>query len=520
MKLKLFALLMVLLLVTPLPLALSEESSLLSVEVLNDNIPALPGSTVVVPFTITNLGNETISNVTVYVTGPAEGFQYSVKVIRTPIEPGESVNDTIVVGILNTGPGYYLLTLVAKVGNVYASSKFVVQVKSVIDYTPSIVVNRRYIYGHGVNITLKVYSTSNTVITGKIGYIIERDGVPFVNETVVTFVKPNSFWTKELSWKTLPVGNYTVFLWASFSGIYKWTAASFEVYQRALHYDVYFWNGAINVRVYNSTGGVGGIPVEVNGLKFTTGPDGTFTYAVRSPGVYNVVLNLDGRVVVVPVTVEKLSINTVQRGDALTVIVTANNTPIPNVTVKALGPSSTAYGVTNASGEAVFNITSIGYGTVVIEAQSDRYLPGEAVVTVSAPSPATTSSPSQTPTPQNTSTSPSNMSFSPLLETSETAEGGSDYRGIILILAGLVLAGTSYAAFAVPTVREETLDRYYFVKVRAPRLRPLKNYRVERRVSAVEVRATRGEAKLEDGKLVWELDLEPGEEAYLQAVLG
>jgi len=509
-----------LILLTPVPFVSSSDSPLLSVAVLNDNIPALPGSTIVVPFSITNLGNETINNVTVYVTGPAQGFQYSVKVIRTPIEPGKSLNDTIAVRVLNPEPGPYLLTLVARAGRVYATSKFVVRVKSVIDYTPSIVTARRYVYGHGVNVTLRVYSTSNTVITGKIGYVIERNGVPIVNETMITFVRPDSFWVKRLSWRTLPVGNYTVLLWANLSGIYKSATASFEVYQRNLHYRVYFWDGAIHVRVYNSTGGVPGIPVEINGLKFTTGPDGTLTYAVPSPGLYNVVLNLDGRIAVVPVTVEKLSISTAQRGNVLTVRVTANNTPIPNVTVTVLGPSSTAYGVTNASGEAVFNLTDVGYGTVVVRAQSDRYLPSETVITVSRP-PQTTTSSSSSARMSSTTSASSNTTFPAPPETSKAAAaGGSSRLGMILILAGLLLAGTSYFAFAVPTVREETLDRYYFLKVRAPRLRPLKNYRVERQVSAVEVRATKGSARLEDGRLIWELDLEPGEEAYLQAVLG
>ncbi|WP_099210349.1 Ig-like domain-containing protein [Thermococcus henrietii] len=519
MRFKLCALLIVMLLLVHIPAVSSEGSSLLSVTVLNDTIPALPGSTIVVPFSITNLGNETINNVTVYVTGPAQGFQYSVKVIRTPIEPGKSVNDTITVKVLNTEPGPYLLTLVARVGSVYASSKFVVRVRSVIDYTPSIVTDRKYVYGHGVNVTLRVYSTSNTVITGKIGYVIERNGVPLVNETLITFVRPDSFWIKRLSWKTLPVGNYTVLLWANLSGVYKSATASFEVYQRNLHYRVYFWDGAIHVRVYNSTGGVPGIPVEINGLKFTTGPDGTFTYAVPSPGLYNVVLNLDGRIAVVPVTVEKLSISTAQSGNVLTVRVTANNTPVPNVTVTVLGPASTAYGVTNASGEAVFNLTDIGYGTIVVRAQSDRYLPSETVIAVSRPSQTTTSNPSPTRTSSTTST-PSNTTFPVPTETSKATSTSPSHVGIILILAGLILAGTSYLAFAVPVIHEETLDRYYFLKVRAPKLRPLKNYRVERAVNAVEVRVTRGNAKLENGKLVWELDLEPGEEAYLQAVLG
>lgn len=519
MKLKLFALLMVLLLVTPLPLALSEESSLLSVEVLNDNIPTLPGSTVVVPFTITNLGNETISNVTVYVTGPAEGFQYSVKVIRTPIEPRESVNDTITVKVLNPDAGLYLLTLVAKSGRAYATSKFVVDVKRIIDYSISIKTAQKYIYGRRITALLEVTSRSNTILTGRIGYAVLRSGVPLLNESTVTFVKPGSNWVKELSWESLPVGNYTVLLWANFSGLYKSASASFEVYQRNLYYDVGFWNGAIHIRVYNATGGVPDIPVEINGLRFTTGPDGTLTYSVSSPGRYTVVLNLDGKIVTTFVDVKKLIVTPEVIDGALAVkVVDSTGVPVSNVTLMASGPSGTDYAVTNSSGVGVVNLSKTGCGSIVIKATSDRYLPGEAVVTVQKPPTPTTSN----TTPAETSTSTPLQSNATVPSPSEVEEKpeGSNYRGVILILAGAIFAATSYLALAVPTVQEETLDRYYFVKVRAPRLRPLKNYRVERRVSAVEVRATRGEAKLEDGKLVWELDLEPGEEAYLQAVLG
>ena len=520
MKFKLFAILMVLLLVTPLPPALSEGSSLLSVEVLNDTIPALPGSTVVVPFTITNLGNETISNVTVYVTGPAEGFQYSVKVIWTPIGPGESLNDTITVNVLNPDAGLYLLTLVAKSGRAYATSKFVVDVKRVIDYSISVKTPQKYIYGHKITALLEVTSRANTILTGRIGYAVLRNGVPLLNESVVTFIKPGSSWVKELSWESLPVGNYTVFLWANFSGLYKSTSASFEVYQRNLYYDVGFRDGTIYIRVYNATGSVPDIPVEINGLKFSTGPDGTLMYSVSSPGRYTVVLNLDGRIVTTFVDVKKLIVTPeVLEGAIAVKVVDSTGIPVSNVTIVASGPKGTDYAVTNSSGVGIVNLSKIGYGSIVIKATSDRYLPGEAVVTVQKPpSPTTTSN--TTPTENSTAASPQSNVTLPSTSGTREEPGGSNYLGIILILAGVTFAVTSYLALAAPAVREETLDRYYFIKVRAPRLRSLKNYRIERRINAVEVRATKGEAKLENGKLIWELDLEPGEEAYLQAVLG
>ncbi len=93
--------------------------------------------------------------------------------------------------------------------------------------------------------------------------------------------------------------------------------------------------------------------------------------------------------------------------------------------------------------------------------------------------------------------------------------------GLLLILSAAVLAGTSYAAFFMPTVHEEELDRHYFVKVHAPRLRRLENFRYEKGISAVDARATRGSISIRDGKVVWEIEqLEPDEEAYLQIRLG
>ncbi len=493
-----------------LPLTGAASTSLLSVSVLNETIPALPWSTVVVPFEVTNLGNETLTNVTVYVTGPAEGFQYSVKVIKTPIAPGKSLRDRITLRVLNPYAGTYEMFLIARAGNFYANSTFRVRVEKVVDYSLSIDAEGKYVCGHPVRVRLSVRSLSNVLITGRIGYIVEEAGKPLVNETVVTFVRPGAEWVRGLEWKSLPTGNYTVYLWANLSGVYKSKRASFEVYQRSLNYTVVFRNGAIEVRVYNSSGGVPGIPVEINGIRFATGPDGTVAYAVSSPGRYVIVLRLDCRVVRTSVEVKKLIVSPEVEGGALLVkVMDSTGLPASNVTVIASGPLGTDYSVTNASGIAVVNLTKTGYGSIFVRAESERYLPGEVEITVPKPSPR-----------PSTSTVPSNTTFQPPESPTETREVGNSWVWLVLLLAGLFLAGTSYLAFAVPVVHEETLDRYYFVKVRAPRLRPLKNYRLERQVKAIKVRATKGNAKLEDGKLVWELDLEPGEEAYLQAVLG
>ncbi|WP_297550797.1 hypothetical protein [Thermococcus sp.] len=513
MRAKIFAIILIVALLTA-PQVSPQEAPLLSVTVLNKEIPALPGSTVVVPFSVTNLGNETISNVTVYVTGPAQGFQYSVKVIRTPIEPGESLNDTITLRVLNVPPGKYNLTLVAKAGNVYSSDRFVVSVGVLSDYSLSIEVGKRYIYGHDVAITFKVVSKSNGILLGSIGYRVMRGGVILKSYENSTYLNPGEVWEKSIVLKRPDIGNYTVELWANLGGKSKRVTKTFEVYQRKLSYDVYFRDGAIYVRVFNSTGGVPGIEVSINNATFETDPSGQVSYLVTKPGVYRVTLNLDGKIVTTFVDVKKLILTpTVSNGTVVVRVIDSSGLPAPNVTVVASGPLGTDYEVTNSSGVAVISLKRTGYGSIVIKAESDRYLPGEVVVSVPKPSPTTTSSPSPTQTPSNAT-----IPLPP--STSEITPKSSSHLGLILILSGIVLAGTSYLAFAHPIIQEETLDRYYFLKVKAPRLRPLEKYRIERPVKAVEVRATKGNAKVENGKLIWELDLEPGEEAYLQALLG
>ena len=73
----------------------------------------------------------------------------------------------------------------------------------------------------------------------------------------------------------------------------------------------------------------------------------------------------------------------------------------------------------------------------------------------------------------------------------------------------------------MPIVQEKTLDRYYFVKVKAPRLRGIDNFRFEKGVNVLDARATKGSVKVEDNRVVWEIEhLDPGEEAYLQVMLG
>jgi hypothetical protein len=81
--------------------------------------------------------------------------------------------------------------------------------------------------------------------------------------------------------------------------------------------------------------------------------------------------------------------------------------------------------------------------------------------------------------------------------------------------------GGIYLSFFRPHIIEEELGRYYFVKLRAPRLVPLRGFHWEGQMNAVEVRTTKGDARIEGNTVIWEIEeLKPGEEAVLQVVLG
>ncbi|WP_457742128.1 COG1470 family protein [Thermococcus sp.] len=504
-----------LILISFLPLTRGVEV-VLTITPLNNNIPALPGQTVVIPFQIRNLGNTTLGNVTVYVTGPSQGFLYQTELIRTPIPPNGTVKGTITVKVLNVPPGSYNLTLVARSGSFYAQAQVTVKVGLLLDYYLDVEVGKSYIYGHDVTIVLKAVSKANGVLLGSVGYRILLNGTVIMSGENSTYLNPGESWVKVIRLKKPQIGNYTVLLWANFGGKFKSITKTFRVYQRHLLYKAYFQNGAIHVLVYNSTGGVPGILVKIDGIEFTTDENGEVSYSVNQPGIYKIVLDLDGKIVTTFVDVKKLFVNYEQRNSTLIVkVVDSTGTPVPNVTIVASGPLGKEYAVTNSSGATLINLNVTGYGTIILSAESDKYVGGQAVLTAQRP-------PEATKTSSTVSTSSSFIHSINTTLVQSSGKGKSNYGlvGFVLIIAGLLLAGTSYLAFAVPEVQEETLDRYYFIKIRAPKLRELKGYRVERQVSVLEARATKGKVEIEEGRLVWELDLEAGEEAYLQAVLG
>ena len=478
---------------------------------LNDSFTGVPGDTIIIPFQLRNLGNQTVSNVTVYVTGPAEGFLYGSKVIREPIEPNGTIQDTISVKLLNLDPGRYNLTIVARAGSSYSEAQVTISVKTLVDYALRIDVNDEYTYGSNVTALLKITSQANGVIIGRLGYTLSRDGTVLETFATTIYLRPGESWVKELKLTTPRVGDYSVYFWANFSGRFKSKTATFRVYQRNLRYDAYFKDGAIYVHVYDENGqGVPDITVRINGIPFKTDDGGTVSYLVEKPGTYEVVLNLDGRIVTTFVEVRKLFLSATQENGTLLVkVVDSTGKPVPNITVTASGPLGKDYSATNSSGIAEIDLEKTGYGTIMLRAESSRYMGGETSVKVTPPA-----KPTQTPT---TTTTP------PTTTTTTPAKPPKNYGPLaaILLIAGVLLAGTSYAAFFRPVIQEEMLDRYYFVKVRAPKLRGMDGFRFEKGVSAIEVKATKGRAEIKDGLIVWEIEhLEPEEEAYLQVILG
>jgi len=313
------------------------------------------------------------------------------------------------------------------------------------------------------------------------------------------------------------VGNYTVIMRSSFRGLSKTVTKSFLVYQRSLSYETKFEKGIIYVRVTDEQGnGVEGIPVNIEGTQLQTNSYGVAFIEANEPGTYRITLNLDGRIVETFVEVKKLFVDYEQRNETLLVYVRdSSGVGIPKVSVEAIGPLGKSYGTTDENGTAMIDLNETGFGSIKIKAENDAYIGAEAMITVEMPKPPKT----ETPSPSTTSSpsTPINQTTTPV-----SPPQPKDYGNLplILILSAVLFGSTSYLALFKPLKFEEQLDKYYFVKIRAPRLREIQNFRYEKAIDAVEARATKGKVMIEDGRVVWEIEkLEPGEEAFLQVLL-
>ncbi|WP_461865132.1 hypothetical protein [Thermococcus sp.] len=514
MKFKVFLLIMVLLIGITVPRA--SAYPLISVHVLRDSFEVSPGDTIIIPVRISNLGNESINNVTLYVAGPASGFRYQTKTIRS-IPANQSVLETLIVEVLSPDAGAYSMKVIASAGSNFAQDTVNVRVRAKIAYTLSINVGDRYLYGKNVTAQLLVNSTSNTPMIGTVEFYLYRNKKIIKSYSSTIYIKTRETWEHSLLLPKPEPGNYTLVLKADFYGNSKMVNKSFEVYQRSLRYEAEFRNGAILVRVTDGRGqGVQGINVQINGIQFTTDNHGMVSYAVDTPGTYRIKLNLDGKIVETVVGVRKLFIRTVQQNRTLLVhVLDPTGKGVGNVTLKATGPAGTVYAITNSSGWAELNLGDTGFGTVILDAENPSYLPAK--ISINAEKPIPPKKETSTTPPENTTPL---ITPAPTTPAPPAAKTSLPYTGILLILAALIFAGTSYMTFFMPATLEERLDRYYFVKIKAPKLRGLKNFRYEKQINAADARATKGRIRIDGNTIIWEIEeLEPEEEAFLQVLL-
>ncbi|RLF75518.1 hypothetical protein DRN51_03840 [Thermococci archaeon] len=482
---------------------------------------AKPGETVSVPVTLVNTGNESIENITIHVSGPlVKGLLYGQEYIEK-LEAGETMDKTLSIYVQDVRAGVYDLKIIAKVGVTFIEVPISLRVLTQISYSADIDVGNKYIFGQDVTITLLVSSSSNGVIFGDVSYEIYRNNNLIAQRTVRNIFlypdPPRNKWEYPIFIPRPSVGNYTVIMRSTFRGLSRTVTKSFLVYQRVLSYEAKFENGVISVKVTDEHGNrVGGIPVNIEGTQLQTNSYGIAFIEANKPGTYRITLNLDGKIVETFVEVKRLFLDYEQRNETLLVYVRdSSGVGIPKASVEAIGPLGKSYGTTDENGTALINLNETGFGSIRIKAENDAYIGAEAVVDVKKPQPPETETPSpSTTSPIPTSTNQTTTPVSPLQP--------KDYGNLplILILSAVLFGSTSYIALFRPLKFEEQMDKYYFVKIKAPRLREIQGFTYEKAIDAVDARATKGEVTIENGKVIWKIEkLEPGEEAFLQVLL-
>ncbi|WP_456398301.1 hypothetical protein [Palaeococcus sp. (in: euryarchaeotes)] len=476
---------------------------------------AYPGDSVDVYFNLTNLGNESAKNVFVIIDNLPQGATYTQEVIQE-LAPNQTHEGHIQIILNSIRAGTYKLKLVAKIKDspIIVRVPLTLRVLTKIDYSLKIDAQEKYIYGNDVSISCEIRSKSNGVLMGtvKIELYKGNELIKAISES--TYINPYDKKTYTLILPRPDVGGYLAIMKTKFNGVEKTESKEFKVYQRKLTYTAGFENGVITVQVKDEEGkGVSGIPVQINSLSLKTDSLGVVQIEAKEPGTYKIKLNLDGRLVETFVEVKKLFLDYSVKNESLIVYVRdSSGKGIPNVSVSIEGITGKEYQITDAEGKVKVDLTKIGFGLVKLKAESSKYIGDEKSITIEKPAPpvtTTTTTTVTTVTQTNTTTTP-------------MAKPPKNYGNlpIILLLSALLFGGSSYVAFFRPLVFEEQLDKYYFIKVKAPRLRSLENYTIERIVNAVDVRATKGKARIEGNRVIWEVEhLEPGEEAFLQVIL-
>jgi len=288
------------------------------------------------------------------------------------------------------------------------------------------------------------------------------------------------------------------------------------------HYSVSsgFENGMVWVRVLSDGRPSEGVAVEFNGQNKTTNSKGYAEFYASKPGMYRVtVYTPEGRITVF-VPVGKLFAIPELRRDVLVVRVQdSSGNPVGNVTVSVVTSSGEKTFVTGGDGTVRVPLKGLS-GTVMITASASGYI-GD-TETISLPL-VVTSPPANESSSQSIPENASSSQVPPASPGSTEAQAlGGELPWIASLLLSLVIfSGIAYVSTMRPHVIEERLDRYYFVRVKAPRMRALRGFLWEGGMNAVEVRATRGNARIEGNTVIWEIsELKPGEEAVLQVVLG
>ncbi|NJF24065.1 carboxypeptidase regulatory-like domain-containing protein [Thermococcus sp. Bubb.Bath] len=495
---------------------------------LQDNIEVLPGSALTIPVRVTNLLNESLENMSVVLKWAAGGGLYVVNK-TTPIGPHESRVFDLTLRVPMVPSGTYNLTVLGLWGNFTVEKNMTVTVKPYVEYTMDAEVGYSYIYGHDVLMNFSIVSYSNDVLTGPIWVKVYRNNTLVDQHAEIYPLQPGGTWKYSIKLEKPKTGIYTVLFSANLSGIYREVKKTFVVYRRRFNYTVWYSDGALRVRVLLSNGSpAAGVPVSFDGIKLETNGEGLAVYPTTEPRTYNVTLNLDGIIKKIPVTVGQLRLNTTVSGGNLVIrVVDSSGNPVPNVTLSITASRGEYTAITGEDGTAKLSVDALGYGPVSISATAVGYVGATATLAITSMwSPITTTgSTYKTTTSSSSTTTPLTSSTLPTTTTPippSTPKGSSlPAEALVLGVSAAILVGGIYLSFFRPHIIEEELGRYYFVKLKAPRLVPLKDFHWEGQMNAVEVRATEGDARIEGNTVIWEIEeMKPGEEAVLQVVLG
>ncbi|WP_010477895.1 hypothetical protein [Thermococcus zilligii] len=562
----------------------AENSPPFSMAPVIDVFDAFPGEELDVPVSVTNLLNESLSGLAVSIVWKAGDVTLRANQTLS-LGPLESTVVHLRVKVPLLPPGEYPARIEGKLGNFTLERGVTVRVEKLIRYSLSSDIGGFYTAGGDIVSYIQVISKSNVPIEGTVRVFVIKGNESVVSSWNFTVsLDPGRRWSETIRIPSLDAGNYTLAILADLSNVSQRLEKSFKVIPRNYRYsaefkegvilvkvsfadgrpakDVEVWingttlytdekgeavfvpprqgvylvrlnldgeivtrlvdvkcpysygawyeNGSIWIRVTDENGSpVSGIRVDLLGQTLFTDENGLAAFKVNQAGVYGARLYLGDCIEGVSVKVDKLLVVPEVRADVLVLtVIDSSGSPLPNVTVVIESSSGTLSLRTNDDGKIFIPLDKLGSKKFALTAEARGYLKYSSVIDLS--------------TPEKTSASPGKNT------TSTFAGGGGeksrlpDLKAILVVVISLTgLAGSSYLALARPHVVEEELDRYYFVKLKAPRMRPLLNFRWERGMKALEARATRGKARIEGSRVIWEVDeLKPNEEAVLQVILG